>query len=74
MWYGKPAFADVPEKTPEGFFALVDEGCRPEHVKGYKQPPPRWEKLMNLCWNRYREKRPTAKKCYEEITTLSAEV
>jgi len=74
MWYGKSAFADVLEKTLDGFFALVEEGCRPEHVKGYKQPPPSWEKLMNLCWNRCPDKRPTAKKCYEEVTTLSAEV
>ena len=26
MWHGKPAFADVLEKTLEGFFALVDKG------------------------------------------------
>ena len=62
MWYGQQAFA------------FVDEGYRPEPLTNYKQPPGRWDQLMKQCWAKNPEERPTAEKCYQEITQLSAEV
>ena len=74
MWYGQQAFAIAPVKNLEVFFALIDGGSRPEHVKDSKRPPARWKRLMNQCWNRNPEERPTAAKCYDKIITLSTAV
>ena len=74
MWYGEQAFAMVPMNTLGAFFAYVDGGQRPEHVKGCKQPPSLWKELMNECWKKNPEERPTAKTCYEKITTLTTEL
>lgn len=74
MWYGRQAFAEL--KAPVmAVFNFVDEGHRPKHVEGSKEPPARWKQLMNQCWDGIPEKRPSAKNCYKEITiTLSDEV
>ena len=73
MWYGRQAFAAF--KGPmTAFFRFVDEGHRPTDVKGSKTPPPRWKDLMNKCWRRNPEGRPSAKTCYEQMTILSEEL
>ena len=74
MWYGQQAFADITAKSLDDFFAIVDEGNRPEPLTFCTQPPDRWNQLMNQCWAKNPEERPMAKKCYQEITQLSAEV
>ena len=74
MWYGKQAFNNVPVKTLEAFFALMDNGCRPEHVTGCKHPPSLWQQLMNKCWNKKPEKRPTAKECLNDAISLFADI
>ena len=74
MWYGEQAFATIHAPNLEALFSLVDEGCRPEDVKGCEQSPLRWKKLMTQCWDRDPKKRPTAGKCYEQVATLSSEI
>ena len=74
MWYGEQAFANVYAPNLETLFNLVDKGHRPGDVKGCEQPPLRWKQLMNQCWDRNPNKRPTAGKCYEEVTTLTSEI
>ena len=74
MWYGEQAFANVHAPNLEALFSLVDEGCRPEDVKGCKQPPAQWKQLMKQCWDRNPKKRPRARECHEAVTKLSAEV
>ncbi|KAJ7392777.1 hypothetical protein OS493_010434 [Desmophyllum pertusum] len=71
MWYGQQAYAGVKVPTLEAFFKLIEKGHRPAHVKGSKEPPPCWRELMNHCWNRNPEKRPSAQKCNEQISKLS---
>ena len=74
MWYGQQAFAKITAVSLADFFASVDEGNRPEPVTNYKQPPGRWDRLMKQCWAKNPEKRPTADKCNQEITRLTAKV
>ena len=73
MWYGQQAFANITAESLVDFFAIVDEGNRPEPVTNSKQPPGRWDQLMKQCWAQTPEERPTAEKCYQEITQLSVE-
>lgn len=74
MWYGQQAFAEVTVPSLEAFFLMVSRGYRPKHVECCKQPPDHWKRLMYNCWNGNPQKRPTATKCLEEMTMLSAEV
>ena len=74
MWYGQQAFADIKAKSLQVFFEIVDKGYRPRPVRNRKQPPDRWGQLMKQCWAKNPEERPTAKKCFQEITELTAEV
>ena len=67
IWYGKHAFSSIRFLNLEDFFREVDSGCRPEHLEDHVDPPPRWEELMKECWQTMREKRPTAKQCYERV-------
>ena len=69
MWYGRQAFEEF-KGTMAQFFSKVDEGYRPKEVKGEKMPPPIWEQLMNRCWLRNPDKRPSAEICNQEIATL----
>ena len=72
MWYGEQAFAEVDVTEPlTAFFSKVDKGYRPKNIEGKKKPPIRWKKLMEKCWNREPEERPSAWTCHEQITTLS---
>ena len=73
MWYGQQAFAEarVPVKA---LFSLVDDGYRPKDVKGEKEPPRRWKILMEKCWNKDPDERPSAWTCHQEITKLSEAV
>lgn len=44
MWYEQQAFSDVSNiPSHVALFAMVDEGLRPEHVKGCNEPPGRWK-------------------------------
>ena len=74
MWYGQQAFANIRAKSVDDFFASVGEGNRPEPVTNCKQPPDRWVQMMKQCWATNPEERPTAEKCYQEITELSMEL
>ena len=74
MWYGQQAFANITAQSLIDFFAIVDLGSRPEPLTNCRQPPGRWDRLMNQCWAKNPEGRPMAKKCYQEITQLSSEV
>ena len=74
MWYGQQAFDNIADESLVNFFAIVDLGSRPEPLTNCKPPPGRWDKLMKQCWAKNPEKRPTARKCLQEITQLTAEV
>ena len=67
MWYGQQAFANVSAPTLE---ALVEKGYRPGDVQGSKKPPRGWKQVMNKCWQKNPEDRPTAKTCYEEVLRI----
>ena len=44
MWYEQQAFSDVSNiPSHVALFVMVDEGLRPEHVKGCNEPPGRWK-------------------------------
>ena len=73
MWYGLQAFSEVRNVPIVAFFAMVDQGLRPGHVKGCNQPPRRWEELMQSCWSEKPEKRPSASHCLKEAIELYKE-
>ena len=73
MWYGQQAFAEAAVPVT-AFFSLVDDGYRPKDVKGKKEPPRRWKILMEKCWNKDPDERPSAWICNQEITKLSEAV
>ncbi len=73
MWYGQQAFAEFRVPIPT-LFKWVDEGYRPKDVKGKKEPSRHWKILMEECWNKDPEKRPSAWKCHQEFTKLSEAV
>ena len=74
MWFGEEAFAGAPVKNLADFFAYLDRGFRPENLKDCNPPVPRWEALMNRCWNKNPKERPTARECEEEMTRMLQEV
>ena len=65
IWYGEQAFGNVKVRTLGALFSLVDDGYRPGNVQGCNQPPPNWQMLMNQCWKRNPDERPTARKCFD---------
>ena len=74
MWYGQQAFSEVCNiPSHVALFAMVDEGLRPEHVKGCNEPPRRWQELMESCWNKKPEERPSASHCLKEAIELPGE-
>ena len=72
MWYGIRALLDVGGNVHE-FFEKVDEGVRPQHVRGSKKPPPCWQELMQRCWDEKPDNRPDASECYEKLAELYQE-
>ena len=69
MWYGQRTFVEF-QGTLLELLHQVDDGKRPEARKGCKEPPFEFHSLMTRCWDRYPEKRPTAKECKNEIFML----
>ena len=69
IWYGEQAFAN-PELELDAFFNMVDVGCRPKPLEGCAKPSSRWEELMEKCWNKDPEKRPSAKECLKSISAI----
>ena len=62
MWYEQQAFSDVSNiPSHVALFAMVNEGLRPEHV------------LMESCWNKKPEERPSASHCFKETMELPRE-
>ena len=70
MWYGQRAFAIVQAETLADLFSLVDDGYRPEHVRGCKKPLIRWKQLMEKCWKRNPDERPKAETCKNEAKMI----
>ena len=70
-WYGQQVFKEIPNFV--ALFARVDEGLRPEHVQGGNQPPRRWRELMESCWSKKPEERPSASHCLKEAIELHRE-
>ena len=73
MWYGPPAFSFDESLTPQEFFRRVEKGERPVPRKDCKKPPPIWQDMMTRCWDGDPKKRPTAKRCNEDIAILCAD-
>ena len=69
LWYGERAFAKIESVSLEDFFRMVDNGGRPEHVKGCREPTHAWGNLMKECWQKKHKDRPSAKECHQRITT-----
>ena len=77
MWYGKRAFADMNINNItqfDQFRKLVDDGCRPKHLKGCKELPIRWESVVTQCWEENPESRPTAAVCATEMKMQQMEL
>ena len=68
LWYGERAFAKIESVSLEDFFRMVDNGGRPEHVKGCREPTQAWENLMKECWQKNYKDRPSANECHQRIT------
>ena len=67
LWYGERAFSR--SVSLADFFTMVDNGGRPEHVKGCREPTHAWGNLMKECWQKNFKDRPSAKECHQRITT-----
>ena len=67
LWYGERAFSR--SVSLADFFTMVDNGGRPEHVKGCREPTQAWENLMKECWQKNYRDRPLANECHQRITT-----
>ena len=68
LWYGERAFAKIKSVSLKGFFRMVDNGGRPEHVKGCREPTHAWGNLMKECWQKNYKDRPSANECHQRIT------
>ena len=68
IWYGERAFARTESVSLEDFFTMVDNGGRPEHVKGCREPTHAWGNLMKECWQQNYKDRPSANECHQRIT------
>ena len=68
IWYGGRAFARTESVSLEDFFTMVDNGGRPEHVKGCREPTHAWGNLMKECWQKKHKVRPSANECHKRIT------
>ena len=68
LWYGERAFAKIESVSLEDFFRMVDNGGRPEHVKGCREPTHAWGNLMKECWQKNDKDRPSANECHQRIT------
>ena len=66
LWYGERAFSR--SVLLADFFRMVDNGGRPEHVKGCREPTQAWENLMKECWQKNYKDRPSANECHKRIT------
>ena len=66
LWYGERAFSR--SVSLADFFTMVDNGGRPEHVKGCREPTQAWENLMKECWQKNYRDRPSANECHQRIT------
>ena len=68
IWYGERAFAKTVSVSREDFFRMVNNGGRPEHVKGCREPTQVWENLMKECWRKKYKDRPSANECHKRIS------
>ena len=66
LWYGERAFSR--SVLLADFFRMVDNGGRPEHVKGCREPTHAWGNLMKECWQKNYKDRPSANECHKRIT------
>ena len=66
LWYGERAFSR--SVSLADFFTMVDNGGRPEHVEGCREPTQAWENLMKECWQKNYRDRPLANECHQRIT------
>ena len=66
LWYGERAFSR--SVLLADFFRMVDNGGRPEHVKGCREPTHAWGNLMKECWQKNYKDRPSANECHQRIT------
>ena len=69
LWYGERAFAKIESVSLEDFFRMVDDGGRPEHVKGCREPTHAWGNLKKERWRKKHNDRPSANECYKRIST-----
>ena len=68
IWYGERAFVKTESVSQEDFFSMVDNGSRPEHVKGCLEPTHAWGNLMKGCWQKNTKDRPSANECHQRIS------
>ena len=68
IWYGERAFVKTESVSQEDFFTMVNNGGRPEHVKGCREPTHAWGSLMKACWQKNYKDRPSANECHKRIS------
>lgn len=73
MWYGQQAFGETKARSPGTVFRLVDKDYRPKDVDCCRKPPRRWKAMMEKCWKRNPDERPSATWCIKETIDLYIE-
>jgi len=74
IWYGHPAFEGWTKRSLEEFSKSVNDGCRPKHLDGCKEPPTRWKNLIAWCLEGNPASRPTAAICATEMRMQQIEI
>ena len=72
IWYGQQALVEVKGPTT-AFLGLVDEGYGLQYVKGKKEPPRSWKILMEKCWSKDPDERPSLWDCRQQFMELNKE-
>ena len=68
MWYAMTAFqVDLVSRSQLQFLNDVRGGLRPSHIRGTQQPWGMWKFVMDACWDKEPQHRPTARQSWDAL-------